>query len=63
MLIYGKNPLKETNPKDIKKIYLNKNLVNKEIFEYIKQQKIFKKIILMLNLSALMKKLENYVQI
>lgn len=40
MLIYGKNPLKETNPKDIKKIYINKNLINKEIFDYIKEQKI-----------------------
>ncbi|MBQ9833866.1 MAG: 23S rRNA (guanosine(2251)-2'-O)-methyltransferase RlmB [Bacilli bacterium] len=40
MLIYGRNPLKETSPKDIKKIYLNKNLVNKEIFDYIREQKI-----------------------
>ena len=40
MLIYGRNPLKETNSKDIKKIYLNKNLVNKEIFDYIREQKI-----------------------
>ena len=40
MLIYGRNPLKETNSKDIKKIYLNKNLVNKEIFDYIREQNI-----------------------
>ncbi|MBQ4583298.1 MAG: 23S rRNA (guanosine(2251)-2'-O)-methyltransferase RlmB [Bacilli bacterium] len=40
MLIYGRNPLRETSPKDIKKIYLNRNLVNKEIFDYIRNQKI-----------------------
>ena len=40
MILYGKNPLKETDPKKIKKVYINKNLANNEILDYLMKQKI-----------------------
>lgn len=40
MILYGRNPLKETDPKRIKKVYVNKNLANNEILAYLKDQKI-----------------------
>ena len=40
MIMYGRNPFKETDPKKIKKVYLNKNLSNNDILDYIKNQKI-----------------------
>ena len=40
MIMYGRNPFKETDPKKIKKVYLNKNLSNNDILNYLKDQKI-----------------------
>ena len=40
MIMYGWNPFKETDPKKIKKVYLNKNLSNNDILNYLKDQKI-----------------------
>lgn len=40
MILYGRNPFKETDPKKIKKVYLNKNLSNNDILNYLKEQKI-----------------------
>lgn len=40
MLVYGKNVLKETNPKQIRKVYLAHNMQDKEIMAYIKREKI-----------------------
>ena len=40
MILYGRNPLKETDPKKIKKVYVNRNLANTEILDYLKNQKI-----------------------
>lgn len=40
MLVYGKNVLKEVDPKKIKKVYINSNISDKSIFEYLKNQKI-----------------------
>ena len=40
MILYGRNPLKETDPKKIKKVYVNKNLANIDILDYLKEQKI-----------------------
>lgn len=40
MLIYGKNVLKEIDKKKIKKVYINSNISDKSIFEYLKEQKV-----------------------
>ena len=40
MILCGRNPLKETDPKKIKKVYINKNLANNDILNYLKDQKI-----------------------
>ena len=40
MILYGRNPFKETDPKKIKKVYINKNSSNNEILNYLKEQKI-----------------------
>ena len=40
MILYGRNPLKETDSKKIKKVYINKNLANNDILDYLKEQKI-----------------------
>ena len=40
MILFGRNPLKETNPKDIKKVYISKSLSNPEILTYLYEQKI-----------------------
>ena len=40
MLVYGKNVLKELDSKKIKKVYINRNINEKSIFEYLKAQKI-----------------------
>jgi 23S rRNA (guanosine2251-2'-O)-methyltransferase len=40
MLVYGKNVLKETEPKKIKKVFLSQNKQEKELYTYLKQNKI-----------------------
>ena len=40
MILYGRNPFKETDPKKIKKVYINKNISNKDILDYLREQKI-----------------------
>ncbi len=40
MLSYGKNVLLNTEPKTIKKVYLNKNKTDKNIIEYLEKEKI-----------------------
>lgn len=40
MLVYGKNVLKQLDSKKIKKVYINRNINEKSIFEYLKAQKI-----------------------
>ena len=40
MLAYGKNVLYMTNPSSIKKAYISKTKQDKELFEYLKQNKI-----------------------
>ncbi len=40
MLVYGKNTLKEIEPKKIRRIFVSKNLKNGEIFAYLKDNNI-----------------------
>ena len=40
MLAYGKNVLYMTNPSSIKKVYISKTKQDKELFTYLKQNKI-----------------------
>lgn len=40
MKIYGKNVLFMTNPKEIKKVYLSKSRKDKDVFDYLIQNKI-----------------------
>ena len=40
MLVYGKNTLKELEIKKIRRVFVNKNLKDKELFEYLKNNKI-----------------------
>ena len=40
MLVYGRNTLKELNTKDIRRVFVNKNLQDKELFVYLKDNKI-----------------------
>jgi 23S rRNA (guanosine2251-2'-O)-methyltransferase len=40
MLVYGKNVLKDIEVKKIRKVYLNENLHNKEIIDYLNKNKI-----------------------
>ena len=40
MLAYGKNVLYMTNPTSIKKVYISKRKQDKELFEYLKKNKI-----------------------
>lgn len=40
MILFGRNPLKETNPKDIKKVYISKGLSNPDVLSYLYDQKI-----------------------
>ena len=40
MILYRRNPFKETDPKKIKKVYINKNLSKEDILNYLKEQKI-----------------------
>ncbi len=40
MLSYGKNVLFMTNPKDIKKVYINKSKQDAELFQYLKENHI-----------------------
>ena len=40
MLVYGKNVLKDIDIKKIRKVYVSENLHDKEIFTYIKENKI-----------------------
>ena len=40
MLVYGKNTLKELELRKIRRIFINKNLKDKELFEYLKNNKI-----------------------
>ena len=40
MILCGRNPFKETDPKKIKKVYLNKNLTNNDILNYLRKQNI-----------------------
>ena len=40
MLAYGKNVLLSTNPKEIKKVYINKNKKDKEVMDFLKKNHI-----------------------
>lgn len=40
MLAYGRNTLKELNPKDIRKVMISKTIKDSSIFEYLKSNKI-----------------------
>lgn len=40
MLVYGKNTLKELKPKDIRKVFVNKNLKDNNLFMFLKDNKI-----------------------
>ena len=40
MLVYGKNTLKEIEAKDIRRVFVNKNIQDKELFVYLKDNKI-----------------------
>ena len=40
MLVYGKNTLKELEVKDIRRVYINRNISDKELFMYLKDNKI-----------------------
>ena len=40
MLAYGKNVLYMTNPTSIKKVYISKSKQDKELFDYLKKNKI-----------------------
>lgn len=40
MLVYGKNTLKELETKKIRRVFINKNSKDKELFEYLKNNKI-----------------------
>lgn len=40
MLSYGKNVLLMTNPKEIKKVYINKSKQDQEVYDYLKKNKI-----------------------
>jgi 23S rRNA (guanosine2251-2'-O)-methyltransferase len=40
MLVYGKNTLKELKPKDIRKVFINKNIKDTNLFTYLKDNKI-----------------------
>ena len=40
MLVYGKNTLKELETKDIRRVFINKNIQDKELFVYLKDNKI-----------------------
>lgn len=40
MLAYGRNTLKELNPKDIRKVMISKTIKDSSIFEYLKANKI-----------------------
>ena len=40
MLVYGKNTLKELEIKDIRRVFINKNLSDKELFAFLKDNKI-----------------------
>jgi len=40
MQVYGKNVLFMTNPKEIKKVYISKTRKDKEVFDYLNQNKI-----------------------
>ena len=40
MLVYGKNTLKEIEAKDIRRVFINKNIQDKELFIYLKDNKI-----------------------
>lgn len=40
MLVYGKNTLKELEVKDIRRVFINKNIQDKELFIYLKDNKI-----------------------
>lgn len=40
MLVYGKNVLKDVDVKKIRKVYLSENFHDKEIFAYLKENKI-----------------------
>ncbi|MBE6161692.1 MAG: 23S rRNA (guanosine(2251)-2'-O)-methyltransferase RlmB [Firmicutes bacterium] len=40
MLVYGKNTLKEIEAKDIRRVFVNKNIQDKELFAYLKDNKI-----------------------
>lgn len=40
MLVYGKNTLKELEIKDIRRVFINHNIQDKELFTYLKDNKI-----------------------
>lgn len=40
MIVYGKNVLKDLKPQKIKKAFINENLHDKEIFDYLKKNNI-----------------------
>ena len=40
MLVYGKNTLKELKTNDIRRVYINRNIQDKEIFEYMRENRI-----------------------
>ena len=40
MLVYGKNTLKELEVKDIRRVFINPNIQDKELFVYLKDNKI-----------------------
>ena len=40
MIVYGKNILKDIDPARIRKVFISENLSDKELFQYIKENKI-----------------------